>query len=324
MKNNPKGEYKFVSRTETIQNNANPEFVTLVKLDYYFEKNQIIQIRVEDDDQGKSPETIGMIEVPLATVLTSKGNQFEADISDGKAITGRIFIRYKYLDDEDFNEQGTKAAPETPGFLHFLKSGWSLSMSIAIDYTGSNGDPSKPDSLHYLHPSDPNTLNQYEASIWQVGSILESYDQDKKFPVIGFGAIQKKNKKEKIVSHDFYINESADGLVYGAKGVLDAYRASFALGLKLYGPTLFAPLLSQFIGRVEAKGPSSLEYQVIVIMTDGAIHDMPETTTQVVRASKLPISIIIIGVGNSEELANMNFLDSDGKALADPQGNTAA
>jgi len=45
-----------------------------VKLDYFFEKNQIIQIRVEDDDQGKNPELIGMLEVPLATILTSKGN----------------------------------------------------------------------------------------------------------------------------------------------------------------------------------------------------------------------------------------------------------
>ena len=44
---------------------------------------------------------------------------------------------------------------------------------------------------------------------------------------------------------------------------------------------------------------------------------MPETAHQIVRASKLPISVVIIGIGNSEELSNMAYLDSDGKALVD-------
>lgn len=51
---------------------------------------------------------------------------------------------------------------------------------------------------------------------------------------------------------------------------------------------------------------------------------MAETAHQIVRASYLPISLVIIGIGNSEELGNMVFLDSDGSTLADAQGNKAA
>ena len=40
-----------------------------------------------------------------------------------------------------------------------------LSFVVAIDFTGSNGDPTHPSSLHYIHPNIP---NQYALAI-QVG-----------------------------------------------------------------------------------------------------------------------------------------------------------
>ena len=54
------------------------------------------------------------------------------------------------------------------------------------------------------------------------------------------------------------------------------------------------------------------------------IHDMPETIDQIVRASFLPISIIIVGIGNSEELNDMKTLDADTKALVSSHGQAAA
>jgi hypothetical protein len=74
-------------------------------------------------------------------------------------VTGKICIRYKYLDDPDFNEDGTTQAPEEPGLLHYLKSGWSFTMTVAIDFTGSNGDPKHHESLHFFDPAHPQTLN---------------------------------------------------------------------------------------------------------------------------------------------------------------------
>ena len=35
-------------------------------------------------------------------------------------------------------------------------------------------------------------LNQYETAIKSVGDIIEDYDTDKLFPVLGFGKIEKK------------------------------------------------------------------------------------------------------------------------------------
>jgi hypothetical protein len=63
-------------------------------------------------------------------------------------------------------------------------------------------------------------------------------------------------------------------------------------------------------------------YNILLILTDGEIHDMEETKQLIVDASDLPLSIIIIGVG-SEKFEMMNELDSDGSALTDSNGRAA-
>lgn len=52
-------------------------------------------------------------------------------------------------------------------------------------------------------------------------------------------------------------------------------------------------------------------YHILLILTDGEIHDMTQTKDIIVNeASELPLSIIIIGVGN-EKFKMMKQLDSD-------------
>ena len=48
----------------------------------------------------------------------------------------------------------------------------------------------------------------------------------------------------------------------------------------------------------------------MLILTDGEIHDMQQTVDSVVAAADLPLSIIIVGVGN-DNFASMKKLDGD-------------
>ena len=48
------------------------------------------------------------------------------------------------------------------------------------------------------------------------------------------------------------------------------------------------------------------KYYILLIITDGMITDMDPTIDQIVRATALPISIIIVGVGN-EDFTAMNM-----------------
>lgn len=63
-------------------------------------------------------------------------------------------------------------------------------------------------------------------------------------------------------------------------------------------------------------------YHVLLILTDGDIHDMTETTNLIVELSKYPVSLIIVGVGN-ESFDKMRFLDSDDKILRNTKGEAA-
>ena len=51
-------------------------------------------------------------------------------------------------------------------------------------------------------------------------------------------------------------------------------------------------------------------YQILLILTDGEIHDMDQTVDLIVNSCNLPLSIIIVGIGNAE-FSNMVRLDGD-------------
>ena len=59
-----------------------------------------------------------------------------------------------------------------------------------------------------------------------------------------------------------------------------------------------------------------------MILTDGIIEDMDDTINSLVEASYLPISVIIIGIGNAD-FSNMNVLDADDEPLIDSNGRKA-
>ena len=53
-----------------------------------------------------------------------------------------------------------------PSLVDYLRSGWRMSISGAIDYTGSNVVQTNRYSLHYL---DDQKQNQYQMAIQNVG-----------------------------------------------------------------------------------------------------------------------------------------------------------
>lgn len=69
-------------------------------------------------------------------------------------------------------------------------------------FEASNGNPSKSSSLHFINNA---CMNSYEQAIWSVVNIIEDYDSDKQFPVLGFGA---KIPPYGQVSHEFFVNMS--------------------------------------------------------------------------------------------------------------------
>lgn len=101
----------------------------------------------------------------------------------------------------------------------------------------------------------------------------------------------------------------------GVDGILHAYQTTMPT-IQLWGPTNFTPVINQAAG-LASSSRNGGAYYVLLILTDGAITDFPETKDAIVRASGLPLSIIIVGVGNADFSA-MSDLDADGKLIKSP------
>ena len=66
-----------------------------------------------------------------------------------------------------------------------------------------------------------------------------------------------------------------------------------------------------------------MKYTIMMILTDGTIVDRSKTKRMIIRASKLPVSIIIIGVGNpADNFEFMRKLDADKEPLLVRDKNT--
>ena len=201
-------------------------------------------------------------------------------------------------------------------FIDYIKGGININLDIAIDYTASNEDPSNPNSLHYFLGNQP---NDYEKAIYSCGNIVGFYDRDQVFPVYGFGGIPKGQNK---VSHCFNINFEESPDIYLIDNVLKVYKNSLS-NVKLSGPTFFAPVITKIMDEIKKnleENPYENHYEILMILTDGIINDMKETTKLLVECASLPLSVIIIGIGDAD-FSNMVILDGDEEPLTDFDGN---
>merc|ERR1711997_278249 len=114
-------------------------------------------------------------------------------------------------------------------------------------------------------------------------------------------------------SHEFFLNLSNSPFCAGVDGLLGAYWHAIQ-NVRLYGPTNFAPVINHVANFARAYQQSGDQYFVLLIITDGIITDLEATKYAIVNACQLPMSIIIVGVGN-EDFSAMEELDGDEKKL---------
>ena len=202
-------------------------------------------------------------------------------------------------------------------FIDYLRGGMQINLTVAIDFTGSNGPPNMPNSLHYMGVKQ----NQYEIAIRSCGDIVAYYDYDQKFPAFGFGG---KFFGGPNVNHCYPLNGNPnDPEILGIDGILAAYRKVLA-NTELWGPTHFHYIIDKLNETVkqDIARENYNNYNILMILTDGIIEDMDETINSLVEASYLPISVIIIGIGNAD-FSNMDVLDADEDPLYDNNGRKA-
>ncbi|KAF9580308.1 Copine-9, partial [Lunasporangiospora selenospora] len=248
--------------------------------------NRRLKIEVMSYKSNGAHTVIGTTEVFTPSELSRRSFPYEMAIPPMKGST-KITIRSFQIS-------------EPPSFVDFMHGGGSINLMVAVDFTQSNGDPSSPSSLHYRNA---NGMNDYTNAIVNVGNILVQYDTDKMIPAYGFGL-----KAKDQIRFDYPLNGLDNPEVYGVQGILEAYRTAITT-TELWGPTNFAPVI-RLAASIASRHEEQGGYTVLLILTDGAITDMNETKKAILKASKTPLSIIIVGIGHAD-FGNMKDLDGD-------------
>ncbi|EEE63497.1 hypothetical protein OsJ_18313 [Oryza sativa Japonica Group] len=282
--------------------------LNLENKDVFSKSDNPLLVECFDFDSSGDHELIGTFQTTitqLENVYNSKSGANFFSHKGQKKLKGQLFV-------DKFQEKVQHT------FLDYISSGFELNFMVAVDFTASNGDPRSPQSLHYIDPSG--RPNSYQQAILGVGEVLQFYDNDRRFPAWGFGA----KTPQGYISHCFNLNATTnDCEVVGVEGIMSAYTSTL-YSVTLAGPTLFGPI----INKAAEIASHSLQYGnnkyfVLLIITDGVLTDIQETKDSIVRASDLPLSILIVGVGNAD-FKQMEILDGDnGKRLESSTGRIA-
>ncbi|KAM5578294.1 protein BONZAI 3-like [Rosa sericea] len=304
-----------ICKTEVVDNNLNPTWKSLcLSMQQIGSKDNPLVIECFDFNSNGKHVLIGKLQKSVADLekLYNEKSCINFVIQPSsrhgheKLSKGLLFVDY-------FCEKGQ------PSFIDYISSGFELNFMVAVDFTASNGDPSETNSLHYIAPSG--RLNSYQQAIKQVGEVIQFYDTDKRFPAWGFGA----RIYGGAVSHCFNMDGTpTDFEVQGVEGIMSAYSSALRK-VSLCGPTLFGNVVNRAAEMAsQSLSEHNNKYFVLLIITDGILSDLQETIDALVRASDLPLSIMIVGVGNAD-FKQMEILDADnGHPLRSSTGCLAA
>uniref|UniRef100_A0A8C3AWH6 Copine-3 n=1 Tax=Cyclopterus lumpus TaxID=8103 RepID=A0A8C3AWH6_CYCLU len=302
------GKWQLVHRTEVVKNNLSPtwkKFSVPLQTFCCSDLDRPLKVDCSDYDSDGTHDLIGSFTTTVSELQKAGSSPVSFDCIHPE----------KQKKKKSYKNSGVVSLKsckvETHSFLDYVMGGCQINFTVGIDFTGSNGDPRSPNSLHYMSPDG---LNQYLSALWSVGHVVQDYDTDKLFPAFGFGA---KLPPDYQVSSPTNQSQRIDGII-------EAYRMVMPQ-LKLSGPTNFSPIINH-VASIAAQGAqsnSASQYFVLLILTDGEITDLDQTRDAIVRASRLPLSIIIVGVGPADFKA-MELLDGDDGVLRSTVGEAVA
>ncbi|KAI6660894.1 Copine-9 [Oopsacas minuta] len=200
-----------------------------------------------------------------------------------------------------------------PTAVDYLLGGHEISLTLAIDFTVSNGNYTLSSSYHHLTPSDDNL---YVECIKSVINFTQKFSNNShsNLPIIayGFGAAPVHLGQ---ISQCFALNQeernptilSSDKLWYHYTNIVKNTEPARLASLRHVIHKCLHDVMAQ---------ERYIQYRVCYVLTTGNICDMLEVKELLVESAKYPLSIVFIGVGDQkgseklEELTNTDKLIS--------------
>ena len=185
--------------------------------------------------------------------------------------------------------------------LKLLQKGLNIELIIAIDFTQSNGNINNPSCLHYIKDD---FVNNYEKGIREIYDIFSIYNKSNQYDLFGFGGLNYYFNNCKYCFDIKDMNDNINDIKNNEQNIekiISLYKKAVDTTLFEKG-TYFSSVLVHTYNiirnkMIKNKGTNSLNYNVLLIISDGKIHDTDWTIGWLEICSILPLSIVIIGVG---------------------------
>ena len=282
------GQLTLVYKSEIINDNLHPKWkpfkIELVKLcngDY----NKRIRMEVHDYDSIGSHDFIGSCMTTMNQMQNNIPNELRFPITN---------------DDKKGADKGSgsiivvrRDVETIPTFVSLLQTGTKINLSVAIDFTQSNGDPNDKSSLHYL-PLGSDNLYSFAARSIIDG--INNFSSDQNIDCYGYGARLPQHDK---TSNVFPINLSKNPSCGGLEEVLKCYQ-NCVKDVTFSGPCNLSPIINHVTKHAQTFMVDGKQYFVLLILTTGDINDLEETRSAISAVSDWPISIVVAGIGNRD------------------------
>ncbi|KAM7401685.1 hypothetical protein PAMP_016981 [Pampus punctatissimus] len=177
------GKWQLVHRTEVVKNNLSPSWKKFcVPLQTFCGSDLDRELKVDcsDHDSDGSHDLIGSFMTKVSELQKAAGSAVEFECIHPE----KQKKKKSYKNSGVVSVKNCKLVTQY-SFLDYVMGGCQINFTVGIDFTGSNGDPRSPNSLHYMSADGQ---NQYLSALWSVGQVVQDYDTDKLFPAFGFGA----------------------------------------------------------------------------------------------------------------------------------------
>ena len=286
-------------KTELIKKaEGSIKFSTTFLCNYYFSKIQFCKLIVT---RWKSRQNMASFKVgenyklTLSTLVSSKNEIFKTNICEKLPNSEIIIIEVKNPNYTDNNVKFT--------LFDYLKVGITLEGYIGIDFT--QGIEHIPDT----------ESNQYLQAISGIRQTLFDFFRD--FEVYGYGA--KLIESNDNNNNDYFnLSLKENPVLTGYTNIENAYKECLNK-IKFCDNNTLSPLINNIRKVIYTKyKPDTYSILFLLINSPPKNEDFQNTIDSLIENSFLPLSIVVIGIGNSEFedikqlLSNKNKISSKG------------
>ena len=265
--------------------------------EFHLDSTVWIRLWERERDQGHNPQKLAQTSETLRSMLTMREQDYKRlDLKPIPGLKTGLSLASSALSISECR------LVKFPTAVDYLLGGYEISLTLAIDFTVSNGDHTLPSSYHYLSPSKENS---YMECIRSAINFTQKFSKNSldSLPVIayGFGAVSEHSRQ---ASHCFALNQKErDPTIHSQHSVL-SYYADAVKTMDASGPASLRHVIHKCLRDVMAQESYS-PYRVCYVLAACAISDLSEVQELLVESAKYPVSFVFVGIGDQKGLGKM-------------------